>query len=197
MHARIITRAQHDLADLPSSSFFFDVNAEAQRSQRRSHAEQERTAPMQCRRRRIASPPKPPTWSFPARQRRGDSGWRRALQHPVTPTSSKVLPRWPTYAQHLSRLAPYTRSTPDRTICVPHTSSAIAASRFNNVCIDSYQGREYVLVLVKLFIASRTPSLYPKPESLIPPKGVSSSRYPGTSRTFTVPTCSSETKRVM
>ena len=35
----------------------------------------------------------------------------------------------------------------------------------------NYQGSENVLTLVKLFIASITPSLYPKPESLIPPNG--------------------------
>ena len=37
-------------------------------------------------------------------------------------------------------------------------------------------------------MASRAPSLYPKPESLIPPNGDISIRYPGTSQMFTVPT---------
>ncbi|VVD64005.1 hypothetical protein PNO31109_00246 [Pandoraea nosoerga] len=37
-------------------------------------------------------------------------------------------------------------------------------------------GKVKVLVLVKLFIASCTPSLYPSPESLMPPNGVSSIR---------------------
>ena len=37
-------------------------------------------------------------------------------------------------------------------------------------------GSEYVLMLVKLLTASCTPSLYPRPESLIPPNGVSSRR---------------------
>lgn len=40
----------------------------------------------------------------------------------------------------------------------------------------AYHGSEYVLVFVKLFIASCTPSLYPSPESFTPPNGVSSSR---------------------
>jgi hypothetical protein len=40
----------------------------------------------------------------------------------------------------------------------------------------NYQGIEYVFTLVKLFIASTTPSLMPRPESLMPPKGVLSSR---------------------
>ena len=39
--------------------------------------------------------------------------------------------------------------------------------------IDCYppQGKENVLTLVKLFMASITPSLYPRPESLMPPNG--------------------------
>ena len=82
-------------------------------------------------------------------------------------------------------------------MCVPQTSSAIAAMRFSKVVNSGrylqaalavgdnghgkfgtrgYHGNEYVFTFVKLFIASCTPSLYPRPESLIPPKGVSSSR---------------------
>src|SRR4030095_7028573 len=38
---------------------------------------------------------------------------------------------------------------------------------------DHGQGSEYVLTLVKLFIASSTPSLSPRPRPLIPPTGES------------------------
>jgi hypothetical protein len=46
-------------------------------------------------------------------------------------------------------------------------------------------------------IASRTPSLTPRPLSPIPPNGVSSVRQPGTSLTLTVPARSSRTQRAI
>ncbi len=50
------------------------------------------------------------------------------------------------------------------------------SSEAHDVTNHQAQGSEYVLVFVKLFIASCTPSLYPSPESLMPPKGVNSKR---------------------
>ena len=50
-----------------------------------------------------------------------------------------------------------------------------------------HQGRETVFTVVMNLIASITPSLMPRPLSFTPPKGDSSSRYPGISFTFTVP----------
>ena len=82
------------------------------------------------------------------------------------------------FASTVRRLSPKTRSTPVRTMWVPQTSRAMAASRLRRWIIESgqAQGSEYVLVLVKLFMASWTPSLYPNPESLMPPNGVNSRR---------------------
>ena len=56
---------------------------------------------------------------------------------PVTATpATKPVARLPTLRRRTwRRLAPYTRSTPVRTMCVPQTSSAMAANRFSRVCI--------------------------------------------------------------
>ena len=60
------------------------------------------------------------------------------------------------------RSAPYRRRMPVRTMCVPHTSSDDAGQQVEQRLqgqLRRHHGSEYVLVLVKLFIASCTPSL--------------------------------------
>ena len=67
--------------------------------------------------------------------------------------------------------------------CMSGSRSCAAAKPKSQVVTDcravwlpSYQGMEYVFTLVKALQHSCTPSLTPGPESLTPPKGVTSSR---------------------
>ena len=83
---------------------------------------------------------------------------------PVTPRPARnAVKRWLMLLRSTRRRsAPYRRRMPVRTMCVPQTSSATPASRLSRVCMVRrirHHGSEYVLVLVKLFIASCTPSL--------------------------------------
>ena len=83
---------------------------------------------------------------------------------PVTPSPARnaVARRSTLRRSRRRRLPPYRRRMPWRTMCVPQTRSATPASRLSSVCTSSaarHHGSEYVLVLVKLFIASCTPSL--------------------------------------
>jgi len=85
-----------------------------------------------CRRRHRASRPARPRSDQSLRHEgRGEQRRaRRALQQAVTATpATKPVARLPTLRRRTwRRLAPYTRSTPVRTMCVPQTSSAMAAN---------------------------------------------------------------------
>ena len=64
---------------------------------------------------------------------------------------------------------------PVRTMCVPPDEQGDTGEEVQER-LHQPQGKLKVFRLVKLFIASVRPFLYPSPESLMPPKGVSSRR---------------------